>query len=347
MWRSIIKRAFLALIVGLSVSWGSVVSAREVEKPFSDDEIRKFMTDYPQIVQTIAQAQNSLQNSQAPTNRPWIPGVRHDKGFADQLKTKGWEANRFFYIFDQLNQGLMIRSVLKEQAAATQRMQESTKKFQEESRVHQEAAAQALSAARKEMAEAENKRQTWMKEILDAQESRIRSNPTMNPFQKQQALNAIQQQRSSLRPVAVQATSPADSVKTMQRSQIQAIIDNPFMPPAQKYWLIRQMKANTAAMARKSVGAAAPPAPMDSNQAREQAIKQQKEWIAQQKASLANNPFIPPAQRQSMTQQMDQYVQNLEENMNQDFSSTGPLQKGEMDLVEKYGDALMKVLQQP
>ncbi|HAT50071.1 MAG: hypothetical protein HQL07_10865 [Nitrospirae bacterium] len=340
MWRSITKRAFLALIVGLSVSWGSAASAREVEKPFSDDEIRKFMADYPQIVQTIAQA---------PANRPWIPGVRHDKGFADQLKAKGWDSDRFFYIFDQLNQGLMIRSALKEQAAATQRMQESTKKFQEESRVHQEAAAQALSAARKEMAEAENKRQAWMKEILDTQENRIRSNPMMHPFQKQQALDAIRQQRSSLRPVAVQATSPADSVKTMQRSQIQAIIDNPFMPPAQKYWLIRQMKANTAAMARNSVGAtAAPaPAPMDSSQAREHAIKQQKEWIAQQKASLANNPFIPPAQRQSMTQQMDQYVKNMEENMNQDFSSTVPLQKGEMDLVEKYGDALMKVLQQP
>lgn len=338
MWRSITKRAFLALIVGLSVSWGSAASAREVEKPFSDDEIRKFMTDYPQIVQAIAQA---------PANRPWIPGVRHDKGFADQLKAKGWDADRFFYIFDQLNQGLMIRSALKEQAVATQRMQESTKKFQEEARVHQEAAAQALSAARKEMAEAENKRQAWMKEILDTQENRIRSNSMMHPFQKQQALDAIQQQRSLMRPVTVQTTSPADSVKMMQQSQIQGIMNNPFMPPAQKHWLVRQMKANAAAMARNSVGATAAPAPMDSSQAREHAIKQQKEWIAQQKASLANNPFIPPAQRQSMTQQMDQYVQDMEENMNQDFSSTGPLQKGEMDLVEKYGDALMKVLQQP
>lgn len=354
MWGKIIKRAFLALTLGSSVFWVSTVSALDGAKPFSDDEIVKFMTDYPQIVQTIAQSQKD-QNNQTPTNQPWmIPGMRHDKGFADQLTAKGWNADRFFYVFDQLNQGLMLRSAMKEQAAATQRMQESTKKFQEESRVHQEAAAQALTAANKEMAEAEKKRQAWLKEVLDAQESRIRSNPFMNPFQKQQVLNGIQQQRLLAQAATVQTAPPVDSAKMMQQwqeqaqqAQKQAILSNPFMPPAQKYWLIQQMKANAANIAQSNVGTTSAPTPLDPSQAREQSINQRKEWIAQQKAMIASNPFIPPVQRQSMTQQMDQYIKNMEENMDRDVSSIGPLQKGEMALVEKYGDALMKVLQQP
>jgi len=195
------------------------------------------------------------------------------------------------------------------------------------------------------MEAAASERQSWMNRQLDAEERRIRQNPYMNPWQRQQALDLIRSQRDQVQKSAVQPFTPEDSAKKMQQwqaaaqqSQRDAIVRNPFIPGAQKYWMIRQMQAST----RQGSGAT-----LDPKQTREQTIRQQKDWMAKHKAEMANNPFIPPEQRRIMSQQAQKLVQTMEEGMQKNPPQVGLLQEGEMELVEKYGDRLLQVFQQP
>lgn len=342
MW---IKRGLLAFLLMLPLS--SAAFAEGAEKPLSDGEIRKFITDYPDMIQWI----KKNQIFQGQINIPWVMGgMRYNNDFVSQLEAKGWSGGRFFHILDHLNRGLMAREARQNQQRADARMKEDMQKLREENRVRDQAQDRELSAFRKKMADAAQKNRSAVVAQLDNQERAIRNNPYMNPFQRRQALDFVQQQRNqSLN----QPVNFADSSKAMQQwqegvfqSQRQAILNNPAIPAGQKYWMIKQIKANKTNVSRgdgssSSGGGWA----ADPEQARKNALSQQKAWVIRQKAMIAGNPFIPPYQRQAMNQQLQGYVQAMEKNMHQGQPS-GQLNKGEMDLVEKYGDQLQKLFQQ-
>ncbi|MBF0110379.1 MAG: hypothetical protein HQL76_14515 [Magnetococcales bacterium] len=322
------KRGVFAILLGLSVSLSSGGYAQEAEKPFSDDEINRFMVDYGAMIQEA----RKRQGNQSMPYHPWtISGMRYDKGFVAQLTAKGWKPDRFFYIFNHVNQGLMIRKTDQERALAEKKMQDEMQKLAEQSRSRNE-------AARKEMAEAARQRQSWMAGQLDQEERRIRDNSNIPPFQKAQALGMLQQQRRQLAQSSAATATPTR--EQIDQSRKKAIRDNPFIPPMQKQWLLQQFQGQQA-KSDQTASAASP----DARSQRDQMLRQQKEWIARQQAMVANNPYIPPQQRSVMKRQLDQYVRNMELQMQQNPSNTGFLPEEEMKLVEKYGDRLLDMLQ--
>ncbi|MBF0145662.1 MAG: hypothetical protein HQL84_06850 [Magnetococcales bacterium] len=334
-----VKRGVLAMVLGVSVSLSTVVLAQEGEKPFSADEIQRFMADYPAMIQW----NRKKQGDQAWQNHPWmIAGLRYNKEFVEQLAAKGWKSDRFFYIFNHLNQGLMIRKTQQQELESRKRMQEQMKRLQAESRAR-------AASNQEEMAAAAQQRVASMTEQLDAEERRIRQNPYMNPMQRRQALDLLQQQRQFMKQSVNPGSSMQDWQEQMRQSQKQAILRNPYISAAQKYWMIRQMQANkvTATPSNKAAMMHGGEHHMGPGMDRESMFKQQKAWVARQKAAVANNPFIPPQQRELMKRNMDQYLQKMEEGMRADHSEAGSLPKVEMELVERYGDQLMKIFQQP
>lgn len=328
MQHSMTKKGIVALVMGLLLTWGTTTTAQDGEKPFSDAEVNKFITDYPDMVQWSRKNQNMTN----PTNQPWVvSGMRHNKGFVGQLSTKGWSAERFFYVLDHLQQGLQIKNARNDQIQAQQRMKESRQPFQNASGEMTQKAA----ASQKEMEAATKEQQSWAKKQLDDQERRIRQDPYMNPWQKQQSLDFLRQQRTQMQHSFAPSTAQNGQQQFWQ-AQKQAIMSNPYIPEGQKRWMLQHMQSNPATESQAAT---------DPNQARDAMIKQQKMWIAQQKAQLANNPFIPYEQRQAMERQLQQYVRNMEEGTHQSFRVPPLLPGGEMELVGKYSDKLQKIFQ--
>ncbi|MBF0415058.1 MAG: hypothetical protein HQL79_04735 [Magnetococcales bacterium] len=322
------KKGIVTLMMGLMLSWGTTAAARDEEKPFSDTEVNKWITDYPELLQWSRKNQN-ISN---PSNQPWIiAGMRHNKGFIDQLTAKGWTADRFFYTLDHLQQGLRIHNARKDQIQAQQRMKQSRQQFQNAA----SEMAQRAAASQKEMEAATKEQQAWARKQLEDQERRIRQDPTMNPWQKQQSLEFLRQQRAWIQQSSAPATAQ-NGQQQFQQAQRQSIINNPYIPEGQKRWILQQMQSNPGTQ---------PQAVMNPEQARDAMIKQQKMWIAQQKAQLANNPYIPYEQRQIMERQMQQYVRNMEEGARQSYRIPSILPGGEMELIGKYSDKLQKIFQ--
>ena len=94
-----------------------------------------------------------------------------------------------------------------------------------------------------------------------------------------------------------QMTSSNETAHKQWAAQRARIANNPQIPPIQKKQILAQMD-------RSKPSAQQPMNPPNREAWQAKRLKQQQEWIAQQKQQIMNNPYIPPQQKKAMVAQV-------------------------------------------
>ncbi|MEO5331769.1 MAG: hypothetical protein H7839_07070 [Magnetococcus sp. YQC-5] len=323
------KHFVAALLWVLVLSFGSSVGAMEPteQPPFNKTEMDKFLTDYPEFTEWLTK-----QNAHVDTKRnPWImAGMRFDKAFTARLKEKQWDPDRFFYLLNHINTGLLLTASEKLQSEAQARMAQEQQANNAQMQKNQQQMQQ-------EMADANQR----ARDQLAARQEQIRLNPNIPPFEKQRMLAQMNRNASTFT-----APNPQEAAQQRQSQQAnwfntqeQYIRSNPNMHPMQRQQALAQLQ-----QARLSQQQAAKPAPFPSQEEmRNETITQYNKWFDNQKRAVETNPRIPPAQKKQMLEQLQTSAKQFKESM-EPKPAPSIIPPEEKALVEANQKRLMELL---
>ncbi|MEO5355311.1 MAG: hypothetical protein H7835_19155 [Magnetococcus sp. XQGC-1] len=168
--------SLLALL--LSVTGAVDAGNAQTRKPFDEAEFNRFMTDYP----TVSQWLTEKGRHRGGVNSPWmLSGMRYDRDFIRYLQEKGWDTERFFYLLDHVNLGLMTSRSEARQEASMARWDQQRSKMQ--SQMADEQKKWQDQAEEQNRSSLETARAQWT-----AQRERLANDPNIPPPQKQRML---------------------------------------------------------------------------------------------------------------------------------------------------------------
>lgn len=290
------KQHFVAvLLVALFLTLTGYAQATESTDPtpFTQTELDKFLKDYPSLTQWLGQQNSTARN----INNPWImASMRYNQEFTTILKEKNWQPDRFFYLLNHINTGLLMNASENMQAETQERLAKEQQENQTKTAKQQKKINQEITAA--------NQRQ----------QAQIRNNPNIPPVEKQRILN--QMNRTTAQTMASTPQEATQNNLNQQQqwlnNQEQAIRTNPNMHPMQRQQALAQIQ-QTRQFQQKATQEPVYPT-QEAMQAEIQ--KQYKKWFATQKQALENNRSIPPAQKSQMVEQLTksetQFNQSME-----------------------------------
>ncbi|MBF0438174.1 MAG: hypothetical protein HQL93_03540 [Magnetococcales bacterium] len=280
------KKHFVATVLwGLAFFLaGSGGAAEKMEQsPFTNTELEQFITDYPTFTQW-----SSKQNPMVDTmHGSWVlAGLRYNKDFITYLKEKKWDPERFFYMLNHINTGLLVNAAEKKQAE----MKAQTEKNQQKSQQEMAASNQRMRAQ------------------MAVQQEQIRTNPYIHPAQKERILASMKTSSASLNAGPV---SMNEQQNNWFNSQEQAIRNNPYMHPMQRNQALSQLQQARNAQKQN----AAMPVAKSLTQEEMQSDMQQlhKQWYVNQKQSIEANVAIPPPQKKWMLDRLQEQEKYLKE----------------------------------
>lgn len=316
------------LVALLSFSGMANADTPQTRKPFDESEFNRFVVDYPSAAQWLTE-----KGQRYGGNTPWaLSGMRYDKEFVKYLQGKGWDADRFFYLLDHINMGLLTSQSEARQDAIKAQLDQQKEK------------------AQARMVESQKKRQTQMQEQTRSsletaqaqwgtQRERVTNDPYLSPLQKKNILAQLDR---------VQPTEPlsSEAQQAQMRKQEQnwlveqkrQVSNNPTIPPQQKQQIVARIDRSIAA-------ANAPQREANSNPADRSAQMQaqQKQWIEARMQELRDNPTIPPVQKQRMLEQMQNTLKNLEASVQQTKEQPGPIPAQESALIKTNRKKLAEI----
>lgn len=322
------KKIFAGSLLVLLLTFSGMASAQsgQAPKPFSETEFNQFLDDYSSLSQWLTKKGrfhgDTLRN-------PWImTGMRYDKDFNGQLKAKGWESERFFYLLDHINVGLLTSRAEADQAAAKSRwakqaaqmkaqLDAQKKKLAEQSDATQKRLDDQMAKFQKSM-DAQNK--AWAerrKQQLAAEKARIQNNPNIPPMQKQQILAQMDrsQKLANQKPQTqeeIQAKWSAQQRARMEQ-QKKIILNNPNIPPQQKQQIIAQIERSMAPVKKYEPPKQTPLDPKTSlEDMHAHKMVQHKEWLKMQMQKVQNNPNIHPMQKRQMLHNWQQALERMD-----------------------------------
>lgn len=324
-------RLFVGSLLAALLSFSGVANADtpQTRKPFDETEFNRFVVDYPSAAHWLTEKGQRYGGSS-----PWaLSGMRYDKEFVKFLQEKGWEADRFFYLLDHINMGLLTSQSEARQDAIKTQLNQQKEKMQAQ------------------MVESQKKWQTQMQEQTrssletaqaqwSTQRERVANDPNLSPAQKQNILAQLDR---------VQPTEPlsSEAQQAQMRKQQQAriieqkrqVINNPTIPLPQKRQIVAQMD-RTLAELNAPPQREATPNPVD-RQAQMQA--QQKQWIEARMQELRDNPTVSPAQKQRMLEQMQGALNTVGANAQQAKEQPGPIPAQESALIKSNRHKLAEI----
>lgn len=318
------KKHLVAAALGALLASGTLQAAPPLEQtPFTQSELDRFVADYPGFTQWLGK-HHTLSGEARHT--PWMmSGMRFDPAFPALLKEKGWNPERFFYVLNHVNTGLMLATTEKNQAEAQARLAKEQKEQEARAAQEQQKMRQEISAANEKM-----------REQLKAQKEQIRTNPYIPPHEKQRILDQMDRGASGM--LQGDAQSAGSSAQAQQAnwmaSQEQAIRANPYLNPWQRQQALAQLQQARASMQRAPT-AVQPPKDVEAAQA--EMRNMQNKWFENQKQVLMNAPTLPPAQKKAQLEQL----QNAEKQFLASRNQPGPT-----PLIPKEESALIQA-QQP
>lgn len=318
----------------LSISGLANAGSFQTRKPFDEAEFNRFMTDYPAFAQWLAK-KSLYQDSKG---NPWImSGMRYNRTFLKQLQGKGWDAERFFYLLDHINMGLLTSQAEAKRDASRAILDKQRKKMQARMTARQ-------TKFQKQMQEQIRSSSETAQRQWAAQRKRIENNPYMPPRQKQWVLKQLDRsQPSSEKDFTVpsseawQAQMRAQQQASMEE-QKRRIMNNPTIPPYQKRTILAQMQRSMAfaktaqqrqqrQQKQQQQRASLTPAEM---RAKSQA--RQAQWIETQMQEVRDNPAIHPIQKQQILGNLQQSLSQTKKSAawNQDAGTLIPSQENNL-----------------
>ncbi|MBF0161498.1 MAG: hypothetical protein HQL88_04340 [Magnetococcales bacterium] len=322
-------RRLFGSLLALLLCCSGVASAGTAQprQPFDETEFNRFMADYPAASQWLTEKGQRYGG----VNSPWVlSGMRYDRDFVKYLQEKGWNAERFFYLLDHINMGLLtsqaearhdaMRARLDQQKEKMQtQMADSQKKWQEQMR---EQTRSSLETAQSQ----------W-----SAQRARIANDPRIAPPDKQRILAQMDRAQPSLQNASATPEERQAQMQTQRQAwlteQKQQIANNPTIPPPQKQEMIAQLD--------RAMAANAPQAPQPATPADPQA--QQKQWLEARMAELRNNTWLHPAQKQQQLNQLQQMLDALHSAPPQNQDSQGLIPAQENTLIKNNRQKLTEM----
>ena len=319
-------------VLFLSLSGVTQAGDSPTQKPFDETEFSRFMTDYPTLSQWLA---NKTPNQGAESN-PWImSGVRYDKTFVEKLQTMNWDADRFFYLLDHINIGMLTSQAAEKRGTSEPVLGQQQDKMQ----AHMTARQQKLAEQMQEQirSSAETAQQQWA-----AQRERIATNPYMPPMQKQRVLAQMDQSRPRKSEFAPPPSFEVRQAQMRERQQKwideqkQQIMNNPSIPPQQKKNIIAQMDRSMGAPP-----APQPPTTLTTEEMRAQRYAQHKQQIEANMQQVQNNPSIHPMQKKQMLESLQATLTQMEATTQQAQTQTGLIPTQEEEIIKNNRQKLM------
>ncbi|MBF0270753.1 MAG: hypothetical protein HQL98_01590 [Magnetococcales bacterium] len=321
------KYVAAALGMLLFTMTGSIQAAEPPEqKPFSKTELDRFLADYPGFTEWL-----SKQHAMSPMSRnnPWVmSGLRFNPAFSAQLTEKGWNPDRFFYLLNHVNTGLMLTSAEKDQAEAQARMAREQKEFEERTAQNQQNLQQEMNAG-----------QARLEAQMNAQKEQIRTNPHIPPHEKQRILDQMSRHATGANPPLLDAKAQAEAAQKQQANWItaqeQAIRTNPYMPPMQRQQALAQLQQTRQSMQQQQQQQAAAIAkPLNPAATQAEMMATHQKWFENQKQALNNNPAIPADQKKRQLEQLQESEKHFKASLQQAKTPTPLLPPEEKTLIE-------------
>ncbi|MEO5363322.1 MAG: hypothetical protein H7838_06825 [Magnetococcus sp. DMHC-8] len=325
------------LVLLLSFAGTADAGAPQTRKPFDEQEFNRFMTDYPTITRWLTDKRRHA----GAIHSPWmLSGMRYDRDFINHLQEKGWDAERFFYLLDHVNMGLMTSRAEADNEAARTQMQQQRDKMQADRLAEQQ--KWQTQVQEQNRSSLETARAQW-----SAQRDRVNNDPRIPPAQKAQIL--AQMDRSQPAPATVGTPEEQQAQMAKQRQawlaeQKRQVVNNPAIPLPQKQEIIAQMDRSMGIGNGPRTEAAVRP-PADPNPTARQAAlhAQQQQWIETRMQEVRNNTMIHPAQKQQMLDQLQQSLQHSQTAARHAQESTGLLPAQENELIKNNRQKLTEL----
>ncbi|MEO5340825.1 MAG: hypothetical protein H7837_09995 [Magnetococcus sp. MYC-9] len=293
--------SLLALLLSLATLGDA--SAHLNRKPFDEAEFNRFMSDYPAASQWLSEKGRRYGG----VNSPWVlSGMRYDRDFVKYLQEKGWEVERFFYLLDHINMGLLTSQAEARHDAVRARLNQQKEKMQTQMAEGQQQWQEQMREQTR--SSAETARAQW-----SAQRERLANDPNIPPPQKQRMLA----QMDRAQPPAGDPSAQVGQQQARMRQQQQAwleeqkrqLMNNPTIPPQQKQEMMARMERSMATPQPPRPQQTAAPDPVEQQ---ERVQARQKQWIEERMQEIRNNGMIPPAQKQQMLDQMQNSLNSLQ-----------------------------------
>ncbi|WP_130471633.1 hypothetical protein [Candidatus Magnetaquicoccus inordinatus] len=319
----ILAASALALLLSFSATAHAADNPQQ-PKPFDETEFSRFLTDYPTISKWVGEKGMRYGSN----NSPWaLSGLRYDKELQKHLQSSGWNAERFFYLLDHINLGLMTTQAEAQQESMRARMNQQQEKAQAaNSEEQKKAMAQMQEQQRSSL---ETARAQW-----SAQRERVANDPYIPHPQKQQILAQMDRSQPS-----AQMFNPEQQQEQMRQQQQnwlnqqkQQISNNPYIPPGQKQEMLAQLeRSREAANPGKAVAA---PTRLDPVEQQNKMQAQHKQWLEERMKEIRDNPMMPAVQKQQMLDQLQLSLKNAEKAGQSAKEQMGKMQSGPLPAQE-------------
>ncbi len=338
------KNLIAVSLLALTLTFAGAASAGErsrSQNPFTEQEFSKFLDDYSGVTAWLAEqgrGRNLVHN-------PWIlTGMRYSPKLAAHLKEKGWEVDRFFYLLDHINMGLLTSRAdenrKKAEARRAEREKEMEARLSEGRKRAREGHGRMNEAMRKQMA-ASNAR--YQKQLAE-QRARIQNDPYMSPQQKSQILAQMTRTNKQMSAANEGSVGPQEMRARMEKQQQQwlaaqqrMIRNNPYMSPYQRQMALAGLQAPKMPK---------PPAKpdMSGEKMRARALKEHQRLMAEHRQRISNNPYFTPQQKKQMLAQLQEVTERMESDMKRPASSQGGLlPDNEMALIKENRKKLLGI----
>ena len=301
-------------------------------KPFDETEFNRFMSDYPTLSQWLA---NKMPN-QGTANNPWVmSGVRYNETFIKQLRSMNWDADRFFYLLDRINMGLLTSQAKENRAAFKQALEQQREEMQSRMTARQQKFEEQMREQIR--SSAETAQQQWA-----AQRARIVANPYIPPMQKQRILAQMDQSEPRTNEVASPPSFEAQQAQMQKQQQKwideqkRLIMNNPSIPPQQKKNIIAQMDRSMAVHS-----APRPSANLTHEEMQAQRSAQHKQQVETNMQQIRENPSIPPAQKKQMLDSLQATLTPMGTTAEQAQNQTTLIPAQEEDIIKNNRKKLM------
>ncbi|MBF0401941.1 MAG: hypothetical protein HQL90_14390 [Magnetococcales bacterium] len=345
-------RIFVGSLLAALLTFSGVANAEpsQTRKPFDAAEFNRFVVDYPSASQWLTE-----KGQRYGGNTPWaMSGMRYDQSFIKFLQGKGWDADRFFYLLDHINMGLMTsQSEARQDAIKAQLEQQRTKMQARMAESQQKWQAQMQEQTRSSLETAQAQWKT--------QRERVIRDPNLSPAQKQNMLaqlDRVEPGTEAVNPEAQQARMRKQQQDWLVNQKKQ-VMSNPNIPPQQKQEIVANLDRSMSMLnapqpqpqsqpqggANVNGSPNAAPADRQAQMAERHAQMQaqQKQWIEARMKELRDNPTVPPPQKQRMLEQMQQNLTNLQQASAQPKEAAGPIPGQESALIKQNRQKLTEI----
>lgn len=332
------KSFFAGTLLALSLIFSAPAGAEGMAgpKPFDGKELEKFLSDYPSMTQWKPK-EGAFYGD---LNHPWVmAGMQYHQPFGAALKEKGWDPDRFFYLFNHVKQGVSEERYRRRQ----QRMEERMSRQMDEMVARMEARKVAFENHQREQAE---QAEAWIKDQLEAQKKRVRENPYMHPLQKRNILAFLDRSYEEANQVAATDAPNGEQGQTGMEAQRKAwadayrrsIEENPHIPADQKKRIIEGYDASLQPLPANDQPSAMPS--QEEMMARMQG--QRQAWVAEQIESIKGNGGIPDNQKARMIARLERFSSLMKGQGSSGRISSLP--EGEARLIQENMDRLMGLI---